>query len=128
MISCTIDIRVPVTLKPDEVRKLCEDKLEDENGRIEILDIGDGLFFPRESPLVEALYKAYVDVTGDTANEPMVIGGGTYAKSLKNIIAFGPEKLGIDYRIHGADEYILVSGMEEAVLVYMEAIKNLLVI
>ena len=111
-----------------QVRRLCEDKLEDENGRIEILDIGDGLFFPRESPLVEALYKAYVDVTGDTANEPMVIGGGTYAKSLKNIIAFGPEKLGIDYRIHGADEYILVSGMEEAVLVYMEAIKNLLAI
>ena len=128
VISCTIDIRVPVTLKPDEVRRLCEDKLEDENGRIEILDIGDGLFFPRESPLVEALYKAYVDVTGDTANEPMVIGGGTYAKSLKNIIAFGPEKLGIDYHIHGADEYILVSGMEEAVLVYMEAIKNLLAI
>ena len=45
-------------------------------------------FFPRESPLVNALYKAYVDVTGDTEHEPMVIGGGTYAKSLKNIIAF----------------------------------------
>ena len=77
---------------------------------------------------VNALYKAYVDVTGDTEHEPMVIGGGTYAKSLKNIIAFGPEKLGMDYRIHGADEFILVSGMEEAVLVYMEAIKNLLAI
>ena len=36
------------------------------------------------------------------------------------------EKLGIDYRIHSADEYMLVSGMEEAVLIYMEAIKNLL--
>ena len=69
-----------------------------------------------------------MDVTGDTANEPMVIGGGTYAKSLKNIIAFGPEMPGIDYRIHSADEYILVSGMEESVLIYMEAIKNLLAI
>ena len=39
-----------------------------------------------------------------------------------------PEMPGIDYRIHGADEFILVSGMEEAVLVYMEAIKNLLAI
>ena len=58
----------------------------------------------------------------------MVIGGGTYAKSLQNIIAFGPEMLGLDYHSHGADEYILVSGMEEAVLVYMEAIKNLLAI
>lgn len=126
VISCTIDIRVPVTLKAEDVRKMCEGKLEDENGRIEILEIGDPLFFPRESPLVNALYKAYVDVTDDTENEPMVIGGGTYAKSLKNIIAFGPEKLGIDYRIHSADEYMLVSGMEEAVLIYMEAIKNLL--
>ena len=80
------------------------------------------------SMLVNALYKAYVDVTGDTENKPMVIGGGTYAKSLKNIIAFGPEMPGIDYRIHGADEFILVSGMEEAVLIYMEAIKNLLAI
>ena len=128
VVSCTIDIRVPVTLKGNEVRKMCEDKLEDENGRIEIHMIGDSLFFPRESPLVNALYKAYVDVTGDTENKPMVIGGGTYAKSLKNIIAFGPEMPGIDYRIHGADEFILVSGMEEAVLVYMEAIKNLLAI
>ena len=102
--------------------------LEDENGRIEVGEIGDPLFFPKESPLVNALYKAYVDVTGDTENKPMVIGGGTYAKSLKNIIAFGPEKLGVDYRIHGADEFILVSEMEEAVEVYMEAIKNLLAI
>jgi acetylornithine deacetylase/succinyl-diaminopimelate desuccinylase-like protein len=77
---------------------------------------------------VNALYKAYVDVTGDTEHEPMVIGGGTYAKSLKNIIAFGPEKLGMDYHIHSADEFILVSEMEEAVLIYMEAIKNLLAI
>ena len=128
VISATVDIRVPVTLKSEEVRKMCEDRLEDENGHIEILGIGDSLFFPRESPLVNALYKAYVDVTGDTDNKPMVIGGGTYAKSLKNIIAFGPEMPGIDYRIHGADEFILESGMEEAVLIYMEAIKNLLAI
>ena len=127
-ITCTIDIRVPVTLKADEIRKMCEGQLEDENGCIELLGIGDALFFPKESPLVNALYKAYVDVTGDTENKPMVIGGGTYAKSLKNIIAFGPEMPGIDYRIHGADEFILVSGMEQAVLVYIEAIKNLLAI
>ena len=34
----------------------------------------------------------------------------------------------MDYRIHGADEFILVSEMEETVLIYMEAIKNLLAI
>ena len=128
VISCTIDIRVPVTLNETDIRKMCQDRLEDKNGRIEIIKVVAPLFFPRESPLVNALYKAYTDVTGDTEHKPMVIGGGTYAKSLKNIIAFGPEKEGIDYRIHGADEFILVSGMEEAVLIYMEAIKNMLAI
>lgn len=62
---------------------MCEGKLEDENGRIEIHTTTKPLFFPKESPLVEALYKAYTDVTGDTENKPLVIGGGTYAKSLK---------------------------------------------
>ena len=52
-------------------------------------------YFPERVPSREALYKAYVDVTGDTANEPMVIGGRDSHKVLKNIIAFGPEKLGI---------------------------------
>lgn len=127
-ISCTIDIRFPVTMKKEDIQKLCRDHLEDENGRIEILGGENPLFFPRESSLVKALAKAYVDVTGDTEHEPMVIGGGTYAKSLNNIIAFGPEMPGIDYRIHGADEFMLVSGMEEAVYLYMEAIRNLLAI
>ena len=83
--------------------------------------LGDG---SRENPFRTIGQAADVAMPGDT----IVIGGGTYAKSLKNIIAFGPEKLGVDYRIHGADEYILVSGMEESVLIYMEAIKNLLAI
>ena len=120
--------RYPCAGDIESSRCPCKARLEDENGRIEIGEIGDPLFFPRESPLVNALYKAYVDVTGDTEHEPMVIGGGTYAKSLKNIIAFGPEKMGMDYHIHSADEFILVSEMEEAVLIYMEAIKNLLAI
>ena len=126
VISCTVDIRVPVTFTKDDILKRLDGNLEDENGYIEVEEIGNPLFFPSDSPLVKALYKAYVDVTGDTENKPMVIGGGTYAKSLKNIIAFGPEKIGKDYRIHGADEFILVSEMEEAVEIYIKAIENLL--
>ena len=127
-ITATLDLRVPVTLDAAKLEEMCKRHLEDENGRIEIIHIGKSLFFPRDSKLVEALYQAYVDVTGDTSEQPLVIGGGTYAQSLKNIIAFGPEKPGVDYRIHGADEFLLVPEMEEAVLIYMEAIKNLLAI
>lgn len=126
VISCTIDIRVPVTLTKEQVLSMCDGKLEDADGRITVKEIGKPLFFPPDSPLVKALYEAYTDVTGDTEHKPMVIGGGTYAKSLKNIIAFGPEKEGIDYHVHSADEFLPIDEMQETVEIYYKAIQNLL--
>ncbi len=125
-IICTIDIRVPVTVKEEELRAAIAPYLDTEKGSFEILSIGKPLFFSPDSDLVKALYQAYVDVTGDTENKPMVIGGGTYAKSLPGIIAFGPEMPDKDYRIHNANEFIEVSGMVQAVEVYAKALENLL--
>ena len=127
-IICTIDIRVPVTVEEEELRAAIAPYLSTEKGSFEILNIGKPLFFPPDSDLVKALYQAYVDVTGDTENKPMVIGGGTYAKSLPGIIAFGPEMPDKDYRIHNANEFIEVSGMLQAVAVYAKALENLLLL
>mgnify|MGYP002420593905 CR=1 FL=1 len=125
VISCTIDIRVPVTLKADQVREMCQGRLEDENGRIEIGTIGNPLFFPRESPLVQALYKAYTDVTGDTEHKPMVIGGGTYAKAIPNIVAFGPIFPGDEVREHKPDEFIEVEKLMKNAQIIAEAMYRL---
>ena len=125
VISCTIDIRVPVTLKEAEIRKMCEDKLEDKNGRIEINNVVAPLFFPRESPLVNALYKAYTDVTGDTEHKPMVIGGGTYAKAIPNIVAFGPIFPGDEVREHKPDEFIEVEKLMKNAQIIAEAMYRL---
>jgi len=126
VIKCTIDIRVPVTAKEEELRKAIAPYLENEQGKIEILDISDSLFYPRESALVNALFDAYKEVSGDTEHEPEVIGGGTYAKSLKGIIAFGPEVPGIDYRIHNADEFMRIKDLHQNVEIYYKAIENML--
>ena len=47
------------------------------------------LYYPAETPLVSALLEVYRDATGDNA-PPKCIGGGTYAKMLPNVVAFGP--------------------------------------
>ena len=99
--------------------------LEDEKGKITILSIGKPLFYPEDSALVQSLYRAYVEVTGDTENKPMVIGGGTYAKALKNIIAFGPEMPGVDYRIHNADEFITIQDLQKSTEIYYRALQNM---
>ena len=125
-ILCTLDLRTPVTVSEEQLRAACAPYLEDEKGKIEILHIGKPLFYPRDSKLVQDLYRAYVEVTGDTESQPMVIGGGTYAKALPNIIAFGCEFPGEDNHIHDANESLPVRDLERQVDIYARAIENML--
>ncbi|MBO4835121.1 MAG: M20 family metallopeptidase [Lachnospiraceae bacterium] len=125
-IECTIDIRVPVTYNEEQLRALLADRLEDEKGKTVINAIGKPLFFPKDSPMVKALQDAYVKVTGDTESPLLVIGGGTYAKSIPGIIAFGCEFPGVDNHIHDANERLEIRELKLQVEIYTEAVKNLL--
>lgn len=40
--------------------------------------------------------------------EPLVVGGGTYARAMKNIVAFGPGRPGRASTEHEADEHLPV--------------------
>ncbi len=126
VIKCNIDIRYPVTYNEEKIRAILEGKLEDEKGKCEILEIGEPLFFDPESKLVKTLYDAYVKVTGDTKNKPFVMGGGTYAKAIPGIIAFGCEYPDTDNHIHDANESLPIREFKEQVEIYVEAVKNLL--
>lgn len=126
VISCTVDIRYPVTFSPKDITERLQSHLEDGKGRIEIGSIVEPLFFPPDSMLVKGLHEAYIKVTGDTVNSPKVIGGGTYAKSLKGIIAFGCELPDADNHIHDANESLKIDELLLQTAIYVEAIKNLL--
>ena len=125
-IRCLIDIRVPVTVTEEALREAITPHLDSKGGKFEIIEIGKPLFYPRESALVNALYGAYREVTGDEEHLPEVIGGGTYAKSLPGIIAFGPEMPGVDYRIHNADEFTTTEDMVRNTVIYYKALEKLL--
>lgn len=126
VVTCTIDIRVPVTVQADELRNACAALLEDERGRIVINAIGKSLFFPKDGPLVKNLRDAYIAVTGDSETEPMVIGGGTYAKHVPGIIAFGCAFPGTENHIHDANEVLDIDEFLLQVEIYRQAILNLL--
>ena len=125
-IFATIDCRTPVTYTPDQIRELVTPNLENDYGRLEILGIGPSLFFPPESDMVKKLVSAYREITGDTEHEPEVIGGGTYAKSIPGIIAFGCEFPGADNHIHDANESLPVAELGLQTAIYAKAIENLL--
>ena len=126
VITCTIDIRYPVTLTPEKLRAMAQGHLEDEKGVITIGSIAEPLFYPEDSKLVQDLLKAYQEVTGDLTHQPEVIGGGTYAKSVPGIIAFGCEFPGDDNHIHDANESLAVEDLLLQVDIYIQAILNLL--
>ena len=68
------------------------------------------LYVPGDSPLVQSLLKVYREQTGQ-AGAPKSIGGGTYAKALPNILAFGPVFPGDEVREHKPDEYIEIKNL-----------------
>ena len=122
-ISCTIDIRFPVTMKHEQIT---EPLAAHGNGHIEIEEGIDPLFFPLDHPMIKALYKAYVDVTGDTEHKPLAIGGGTYAKDMHNIVAFGCDDGKFNYRIHDDDEFVTIDSLLMQTACYYHAVLNLL--
>ena len=68
------------------------------------------LYFPESSELVQSLLKVYTAQTG-LSGSPKCIGGGTYAKSIPNLLAFGPIFPGDEVREHKPDEYITVDSL-----------------
>lgn len=67
------------------------------------------LYMAEDSELVCRLMKVYRECTGDAAARPKSIGGGTYAKMLPNVLAFGPIFPGDEVREHKPDEFIEIS-------------------
>lgn len=70
------------------------------------------IYMSPETPLVEKLLKVYQTCTGLPA-QPKCIGGGTYAKMMPNILAFGPVFPGDEVREHKPDEFIEISRLME---------------
>jgi len=123
-VRITVDIRFPIKTHVENCKVLL-DKVKDENNEFEFVNGIEPLYFEQDSPMIQAMLKAYKDVTGDKESKMIAIGGGTYAKSMKNIIAFGCSYEDEDNRIHNSNEWLSVERFKQQVEIYIEAIKNL---
>ena len=122
-IEVTLDMRFPVKTTAEKVKELLN--ISDEYNEMVVLGSHEPLYFDVNLPMIKALKKAYEDVTGDHETQMEAIGGGTYAKSINNCIAFGCEFIGEDNHIHDVDERLKIANFEKQVEIYIEAIKNL---
>ncbi|MGG0261887.1 dipeptidase PepV [Bacillus mycoides] len=78
----------------------------------------------KEHTLIRTLQRVYEEQTGEKA-ELLAIGGGTYARSLKAGVAFGPLFPGKEELAHQKDEYIEIEDLLKATAIYAQAIHEL---
>ena len=116
-----LNYRYPVTKTYD----LCGPKLkgafEAAGFRLTAAVRKNRLHMPADSKLVQRLMKVYTECTGDTESKPKSIGGGTYAKMLPNVVAFGPIFPGDEVREHKPDEFMELSRLLDNTNILAEA-------
>lgn len=122
--SLLCDMRFAVTHNSEKYRQLLEELAQKEHLTAKHAAAAEPLFVSADTPLVKSLLKAYRDVTGDM-RDPLIIGGGTYAKVIPNMVAFGCEPTDEPGRAHQANEYITADELLRAAKVYARAVYNL---
>ncbi|MDD4080464.1 MAG: Sapep family Mn(2+)-dependent dipeptidase [Eubacteriales bacterium] len=121
-VSCTLDIRTPLLVDGSRLRKIIQDHLE--GITVEELSLRTPHYVPLSSELVQGLLEAYHEVTG-REKKAIAIGGGTYARSLKEGVAFGatfPEDPDV---AHQADEYVNLDSLMRSTEIFASAIIRL---
>ena len=121
-VETSIDIRFPVTMKSAPI---IEEMVKNGKGYIIDAEGEEPLFFPLEHPMIQAMLKAYYDVT-DSQYEPLTMGGGTYARDMPNIVAFGCDTQEFNWHIHDDNEFVTLKSLQTQTEVYANALLNLL--
>ncbi len=123
----TVNVRAPISVEAEAV-------YEGMRPVIGKFDIGvvKGLYnapvyFPVDDPFVQTLLKIYRKHTGDDMSEPLVTGGGTYAREMKNAIAFGAQYPGDPDLMHQKNECVRIERLVQTARIYAETIYELAV-
>jgi succinyl-diaminopimelate desuccinylase len=122
--SAGINIRYPVTKKGNDVYNILRAKSSEADIKVLEGEGKDPLYVPEDNFMIKILQKVYEDVTGEKA-ELISIGGGTYARAIKNAVAFGPLFPGKEETAHQKDEYIEVNDLIKSTKIFAEAIYEL---
>ena len=123
-VTIILDCRCPHELDDDATLAKVEKAVKEFNLNVES-HFGKALYVDPESDLIKALHSAYVECTGDSEAKPIAIGGGTYAKTMPNCVAFGPEFDGTDNQIHQNNEFAVIDQIKLEMEIYANALYNL---
>ncbi|AWX69364.1 Sapep family Mn(2+)-dependent dipeptidase [[Mycoplasma] anseris] len=120
----SFDLRVPVSHSKEEVSKDWETYLNQFNNQVQYELIGHkpAKYIAKNNKLVKILMDTYNE-SYNAKEEPLAIGGGTYARLLDTCVAFGSTKE--MHLMHGANEAFSFKEMKESLEIYINALNRL---
>ncbi|MEG0679045.1 MAG: M20/M25/M40 family metallo-hydrolase, partial [Carnobacterium sp.] len=119
-----LDLRIPVSFLVTDLIKRLKKVAESYGMTYQEFDRVDGLYVPKESELVQTLMTIYQNKTHDTT-QPLTSGGATYARTMKNMVAFGAHFPTTKGLAHQNNEGISLDEMYQAMDIYAETIFQL---
>ncbi len=122
--QAVINIRYPVTCQLEWLEEQIKMAFAEPGVTVEIKDHMAPLYVPKDHFLIQTLLKVYSEQTGLQA-EALSIGGGTYARAVKNGAAFGANFPGRPELAHQRDEYMSVDDLILHTKIYAHAIAAL---
>ncbi|MCS7301354.1 MAG: Sapep family Mn(2+)-dependent dipeptidase [Fimbriimonadales bacterium] len=125
-VCCVFNIRYPVTWSMDALKEHLQPALSATGFRLgeERTRHTPPLFIPPDTPFLQAILKVYREETGDYATQPTTMGGGTYARTMPNLVAIGAAFEG-DGEAHQANERISIESMKKLVRCYARIFEQL---
>ncbi len=125
-VSMKINIRYPINNEYYDIIDGIRNGFKYSCFKIKVITHLRPICFSKESPLINKLLKVYRRCTGDYETEPMTTGGGTYARAMDNIVAFGPGFPSEQGTAHKPNEFIKIDRLMQLTEMYAEAIYELL--
>ena len=123
-LSFALDIRYPNSTTEEEVLTTGKKAIAEYGMDVDV-EAHSLLYVPKDSELIQKLSKVYQAQTGDTEAQPIAIGGGTYAKSFENMVAFGPIFPGEEEVIHAPNEFAVMDNLVKSIQITAAAMYEL---
>lgn len=123
-LSFALDIRYPNSTTEEEVLTTGKKAIAEYGMDVDV-EAHSLLYVPKDSELIQKLSKVYQVQTGDTEAQPIAIGGGTYAKSFDNMVAFGPIFPGEEEVIHAPNEFAVMDNLVKSIQITAAAMYEL---
>ena len=120
-----VHIRYPIKTKFEELMAKIKNTLFTYSIEIEVERHSKPHHVSKHSFLTSTLMNVYREETGDYKSKAITMAGGTYARILKNAVAFGPLFPNEKQVAHEVDEYLCIDSIIRATKIYARAIYEL---